>query len=134
MLSCRLVARSLPAAAANRHGWKNHSVARRFLTILKEPSAAITDDSSHSTKTLFLHVSPSGDVWTGYSLFAAKHLQPNYVKSLPLDSEISGDQAELLLELLEDNLNDGGDWAQSIYDEGYLPKELVDAFEDACKR
>ena len=54
-------------------------------------------------KSLYLHVPPSGDVWTGHEMFAAKHLQPDYVKSVSLEGEapviVDG---TLLIELLEE--------------------------------
>ncbi|KAL7545246.1 hypothetical protein ACHAWF_013561 [Thalassiosira exigua] len=37
-----------------------------------------------SKEAAYFHVSPSGDWWTGPSIFAAKHLQPDYVKSIPM--------------------------------------------------
>mmetsp|Transcript_41436 Transcript_41436/g.70953 ORF Transcript_41436/g.70953 Transcript_41436/m.70953 type:complete len:171 (+) Transcript_41436:45-557(+) len=37
-----------------------------------------------SKEKMFFHVSPSGDWWTGTSIFAAKHLQPDYVRSIPI--------------------------------------------------
>jgi len=40
-----------------------------------------------SGTSLYLHVSPSGDIWTGAELFAAKHLQPDYVTSILIPEE-----------------------------------------------
>jgi hypothetical protein len=74
-------------------------------------------------KPTFLHVGPSGDCWTGGSIFAAKHLQPDYVKSIPLPSHIC---AESLLELLEDNQK----LAQQVYDDEKLPAHLVPMLPD----
>lgn len=67
---------------------------------------------------LYLHVGPSGDCWTGTSIFAAKHLQPDYVKSLvlPKDTDISS-----LLEQLEADPS----VAQTIYDEEKIPPSLL---------
>ena len=54
---------------------------------------AAIDDKTTSTSMisenkknppLYLHVGPSGDCWTGHSIFAAKHNQPGYIKSVPL--------------------------------------------------
>ena len=70
----------------------------------------------------FLHVGPSGDCWTGASIFAAKHLQPDYVKSIPLSPHIC---AESLLEVLEDNPR----LAQQIYDDEKLPAHLVQSMQ-----
>ena len=41
---------------------------------------------------LFLHVSPSGDCWTGQEIFAAKHLQPDYVRSIPVPDGFDPDE------------------------------------------
>jgi hypothetical protein len=73
---------------------------------------------SSDIKPTFLHIGPSGDCWTGTSIFAAKHLQPDYVKSIPLPSYIC---AESLLELLEDNKT----LAQQVYDNQKLPEDLL---------
>jgi hypothetical protein len=70
-------------------------------------------------------VGPSGDFWTGHSIFAAKHLQPDYVKSVKLDETLDVDK---LLELLEDN---GDEWTRTIYDEEVLPQELLDRLHEA---
>lgn len=87
---------------------------------------------SHSSKgasskdsRLYLHVGPSGDCWTGHNVFAAKHLQPDYVKSVEITSATAS--VDYLLEVLEDHPT----WGQDIYDTGALPKELVKMIEDA---
>lgn len=100
-----------------------------------EPPTASSSEEGHSTKKLYLHVGPSGDAWTGYSLYAAKHLQPDYVKSLPLDATaVNEENVDLFLELLEDDLNEGGDWAQTIYDNGRLPEELQQTFSEEVQK
>ena len=73
----------------------------------------------NNNDTVYLHVGPSGDCWTGPSLFAAKHLQPDYVKSIPLmDPNVC---PETLVELLEENTI----LVQKIYDAGVLPPEII---------
>jgi hypothetical protein len=112
---------------------------RRLLTSIVSGRGAKEDDfTRRSTKSdddvddeysrLYLHVGPCGDYWTGRSIFAAKHLQPGYVKSVELDKSLDVD---VLLELLEeeDNGDDGGgdaSWTRMIYDEGTLPSDLID--------
>ena len=66
----------------------------------------------------YLHVGPSGDCWTGSSIFAAKHLQPDYVKSIPLPANIC---AKSLVEKLEDDIQ----LSQQIYDDEKLPEGLL---------
>jgi len=70
----------------------------------------------------------SGDWWTGPSIFAAKHLQPDYVKSIPIptcfdpNKHFSED---------EDETESGLSWKEKeqllhqIYDEGKLPAHLL---------
>lgn len=76
--------------------------------------------SENGESTLFLHVGPSGDCWTGYSIFAAKHLQPDYVRSVALPRNCDEAQAEALLEAID------GDTAlqRQIYDEKRIPETL----------
>jgi hypothetical protein len=80
-----------------------------------------------SNNSVYLHVGPSGDFWTGHSIFAAKHLQPDYVKSVKLDDTMDVDS---LLDLLEEN---GDEWTHAIYDEGAFPKELLDRLDEISK-
>ena len=77
-----------------------------------------------STPTIrYLHLGPSGDAWTGDSIFAAKHLQPDYVRSIPLDDGLlCTSSEESLLEILEENY----EWTHQIYNTQTLPVELRD--------
>ena len=70
------------------------------------------------TTAVYLHVGPSGDCWTGHSIFAAKHLQPDYVKSVKLPNDTNID---MLLELLDKK----NALARSIYDSGIIPLDLL---------
>jgi hypothetical protein len=81
---------------------------------------------------LYLHVGPSGDVWTGDSIFAAKHLQPDYVRSVSLEGEAEAmidNEGSRLVEILESRL----DWTEEIYDKGSLPTELRRLFWDPSR-
>lgn len=71
-----------------------------------------------SLNQVFLHVGPSGDCWTGSSIYAAKHLQPDYVKSIPIPSHVC---TESLLRILEGDAT----LAQQIYDDERLPPNLI---------
>ena len=89
--------------------------------------------SSHGvppSSTVYLHVGPSGDCWTGSSLFAAKHLPPDYVKSVPLvtgnTTSVPVDQQERIVELLEER----ADLAQQVYDTGSIPPEVWAMIEE----
>ena len=79
-----------------------------------------TSNNTENTKdTLYLHISPSGDWWTGPEIFAAKHLQPDYVKSIPLPSNFDPEKY-----FGEDN--DNIELLHQIYDEGALPQHMFD--------
>jgi hypothetical protein len=97
--------------------------------------------ASHNTSHNYLHVGPSGDCWIGPSIFAAKHLQPDYVKSIALPPDFVADHYEAdkktdimfakclpnekttqLLAKLEGNLK----LSQQIYDTGIIPNRILD--------
>jgi hypothetical protein len=87
--------------------------------------------SSDNKKPLYLHVGPSGDVWTGDSIFAAKHLQPDYVKSVSLEGEPPAiAEGNILIEVLEER----SDWAQEVYDSGKLPDALRERLQQLSPR
>jgi hypothetical protein len=73
---------------------------------------------------MYLHVGPAGDCWTGDNIFAAKHLQPDYVKSILLPNDLS---AEILLEEMEQDTALG----QQAYDTERLPEELIDRVRES---
>ncbi len=52
--------------------------------------------ASDKTNQVYLHIAPCGDYWTGYEVFAAKHLNPDYVKSLRIPKDIDFDPQEVL--------------------------------------
>lgn len=104
---------------------------RRFVS--SRPLGGVEQKRPPATEeTIYLHVGPSGDFWQGPSLFAAKHLQPDYVKSIRLKDHLE-DQVDLLLELLEEE-DSHGEWIRSIYDEGVLPADLLAKWKDRCER
>jgi hypothetical protein len=78
--------------------------------------------SSTSTKPTYLHVGPSGDCWAGASIFAAKHLQPDYVRSVLLPPLTC---VESLLERLEGDPK----LAQQIYDDETVLATLLEVSE-----
>ncbi len=79
-------------------------------------------------KKIYLHVGPSGDSWIGDAIFAAKHNQPGYVKSVALDTisckdtatGVDNDNGSLLIDVLEEH----PEWAQEIYDTECIPQSL----------
>jgi len=73
---------------------------------------------------LYLHVGPAGECWTGASIFAAKHLQPDYVKSVQLPDDFV-DNPSAIEHLLED-LEEDPATAQQIYDSEQIPEALLD--------
>jgi len=93
------------------------------------------ENHGKTTKTLYLHVGPSGDCWTGDSIFAAKHLQPDYVKSIPLfavnnddmaDDDGGDDDMQQKIDNLLQVLEDDQDLTASIYDTESIPSDLLD--------
>ena len=83
------------------------------------------------SKKIYLHVGPSGDSWIGDAIFAAKHNQPGYVKSIALcneDNFLCEDTAMGIVEdegsLLIDVLDEHPDWALEIYDTESFPENL----------
>jgi hypothetical protein len=70
-------------------------------------------------RTIYLHLGPSGDCWIGDSIFAAKHLQPDYVKSIALPRDFVSTSS--LLETLENDPN----LSQKIYDDESIPDSLL---------
>ena len=70
-----------------------------------------------STETVFLHIAPCGDHWTGSAIYAAKHNPSGYVKSLPLPPTTDFAAFEETLSALSDPS------LQEIYDTGCLPAE-----------
>jgi hypothetical protein len=80
--------------------------------------------SSHDDDKVYLHVGPAGDCWTGNNIFAAKHLMPDYVKSILLPNDLS---TEILLEEMEEN----PDLGQQAYDTELLPEIIVKRVREA---
>ena len=132
-----MTSRILPTRHLSWH--RIHSATRRLLTNISSgrgandvdstPRGSSKSDDDDEYSRLYLHVGPCGDFWTGRSIFAAKHLQPGYVKSVELDKSLDVDALLELLEEGDDNGDDsGGDasWTRMIYDEGTLPSDLLD--------
>jgi hypothetical protein len=89
--------------------------------IVHRPSS--NDSTASATpRSLYLHVGPSGECWTGDEIFAAKHLQPDYVKSVPLPPSVD---PACVVRLVEADAKLG----QRIYDEARLPPSLISALE-----
>jgi hypothetical protein len=71
----------------------------------------------------------SGDWWTGPSIFAAKHLQPDYVKSIPIPTGF--DPNKHFSEDEDDESESSMSWKEKqqllhqIYDDGKLPDHLL---------
>lgn len=87
-----------------------------------------TDPQKKASSLLYLHVGPSGDCWTGPSIFAAKHLQPDYVKSIALPTEFGQENEERVEALLEAIENDE-DAQRKLYDEEKIPQSILDQMQ-----
>ena len=79
---------------------------------------SIADENKTKGK-VYLHIGPSGDCWTGSSIFAAKHLQPDYVKSVEIPIGIV--DVEAFLETIEND----PDIQKFIYDNSMFPESLL---------
>lgn len=119
-----LTVNAIPSASAR--GWNPHVLAFTSNAISDSKTSAASND-----KKIYLHVGPSGDSWIGDAIFAAKHNQPGYVKSIPLIDDgstfcghtiarIEEDEGSLLIEVLEEY----PEWAQKIYDTECFPESL----------
>lgn len=77
----------------------------------------------------YLHVGPSGDFWTGHEVFAAKHLQPDYVKSVALPEGWTEEspKTEALIALLDENPS----LLHRIYDTGVIDRNLLQEDDEA---
>jgi hypothetical protein len=61
------------------------------------PSRNLSGSNEHADiGDNFLHISPSGDWWTGGKMYAAKHLPSDYVKSLLLPEGFNVDSLQNL--------------------------------------
>jgi hypothetical protein len=100
-------------------GRRTAGIARPCGAVIRRAWAAATTTpaAADDEEVLYLHVSPAGDCWTAPSLFAAKHLTPDYVVSLALPCEAA--VAADLLALLEGDVR----LAQQVYDEKALPAD-----------
>ena len=89
-------------------------------------AAAATGGASDKKDRLYLHVAPCGDYWTGHEVFAAKHLNPDYVKSIPVPLKVApegGDAGDIEYEFDPEEILQGydGDLDQllkKVYDTG----------------
>ena len=90
----------------------------------KEPNELVNKAEQERTEkdALYLHVAPDGDHWISGEIFAAKHLQPDYVKSIPIPNESEMN----ILKTIEDFENDDGFdvLMKDVYDTGDLSRLL----------
>ena len=70
--------------------------------------------ASDKKNKLYLHIAPCGDYWSGHEVFAAKHLQPDYVKSIPWNLAIKPE------DYLEDYEGDVDALLKKAYDSGKI--------------
>lgn len=81
-----------------------------------------------NSMVLYLHVGPSGDCWIGESIFAAKHLQPDYVKSIPIPESLMVHKdhqnvIDLLVKCIETS---NQAIQQKIYDDSAIPEFIIE--------
>jgi hypothetical protein len=109
---------------------------RRPISLFMTRRATTGIDATHPNavgrKSLYLHIGPSGDAWTGTEIFAAKHLQPDYVRSVLLP--IAGcdtlhDAAESVLHEMLQTIERDASLQRQIYDEGTIPPTLLERLQ-----
>ena len=119
-ISVRRHIRNSPFAMLNKN-------LRDFVSSSKEPrtsGATCSDTASSSSskpKQHYLHLAPDGDYWTGSEIFAAKHLQPDYVRSVPIPPPEDFDVEKWLDETFGDDEKKQTEALQNVYDERKLP-------------
>jgi hypothetical protein len=126
-----LTRRSLSAASRTRActGWSrtgnigNLTESRLYTS---SASSLLLSKDVTGDKRLYLHVGPAGDCWTGSSIFAAKHLQPDYVKSVVLPNNLSTAVVDAMLDVLESDPA----MAHEIYDTQILPENLLERVQE----
>jgi hypothetical protein len=123
----------------------------KIATINEDTKSTSIISENKKNPPLYLHVGPSGDCWTGHSIFAAKNNQPGYIKSIPLmklqqvlmvcndgsedndDDDVDDDDNEddeeeetpsVLGDILIEILEQSPEWAHEIYDTECIPKKL----------
>ena len=96
---------------------------RGKLSLRTESRVLSTDILGGNDKGRFLHLSPSGDVWIGDEMFAAKHLQTGYLRSI----HISAKEDSELEERVEEWCNAAPlSQLQEMYDSGRLPDGVLE--------
>lgn len=88
-------------------------------------SAEVNNDEtkksiSGNLQQRYLHISPDGDYWVGTSIFAAKHLQPDYVKSILIPEEFDPEDYFENMVKPDEALR----ILYQAYDDGFLPKDI----------
>jgi len=108
----------------------NHteSVSSTSTEIIEKKSKKLSEE--YDLKKHYLHVAPCGDFWIGSSIFAAKHLQPDYVKSIPIPCGKNGTyfDVEQYLDDIEDD-ETKTQLLQEIYDTNRFPTSFLKLME-----
>lgn len=100
------------------------------ITFSRSLSTFSEDRFDEFNKERFLHISPAGDTWIGDKIFAAKHLQSGYIRSIQineLDLEVEEYIEEYCNGLSRADL-------EAIYDTGKVPDEILDIMSKHNKR
>ena len=89
-------------------------------------SASLSSSSTTggTDKGRFLHISPSGDTWIGDEIFAAKHLQTGYLRSIHISVE-EDVELEERIEVWCNGLSVAE--LQGIYDSGKVEDGIFDS-------
>jgi hypothetical protein len=85
-----------------------------------------TVDVKRKSDVLFLHIAPCGDFWTGHEVFAAKHLQPDYVRSIAIPADMEGSIESMLY-------NYDGD-LDALLKRAYDKRDISIIIQNVCKQ
>ena len=112
---------SYPASAI--HGNKYSYNSKNGPTISNDECKSKNSNSiSGDLKTKYLHIAPDGDYWVGTTIFAAKHLQPDYIKSIPIPKGF--DPEDYFENLLDPE--EAEEILRKAYDDGTLPFDVTE--------
>lgn len=84
------------------------------------------DQGKNPQRALYIHIGPSGDCWTSHSTISGKHLQPGYVRSVPLGAPFVDCEDDTLVDVLLKTIEGNKTLQKQIYDEERVPTEILD--------
>lgn len=144
LLNDRITGRKCDYLAAliqvpSKHSHSFHTSDRHFRRMNTDATIKRHDETTASSKNelaseisgnleqRYLHIAPCGDYWVGTTIFAAKHLQPDYVKSIPIPEDFD---PEYYFENVVDDNRIATEILNQAYDDGSLPPHVLDTYKN----